>query len=237
MKKLALIFSAIVAVLFSSGLLAAGTNPVSPPNSNAFGKSLDEWMGIYWRQYLTLPAMVGEKNVTFPPIVCPDPAAGCTCDYISPYPDWRAVCTFNITVPPGTPLVLPFFGWVGYSDADVLPPECWGQLCNGPPPVNLREVFADVTLNGKAIGEPSAAYYVGPTSFEPPIPCPYEGNPDNQCVLYQAIGVAIKPLTPGVHTMVLHSGMWGQDFPGPAGFWGYTYDNTWNITVLPPGKK
>jgi hypothetical protein len=233
MKKLALIFSTIAAILISAGVVAGGVNPVSPPNSNAFGKSLDEWMGIYWRQYLTLPNVVGEKNVTFPPIVCPDPAAGCNCAYPSPYPDWHAVCEFNITVAPGTPLVLPFFGWLAYSDTDYLPPECFGQLCNGPAPVNLREVFADATLDGRPIAEPSAAFYVGPTPFEPPIQC----TEIDMCVLYQAIGVAIKPLTPGVHKLVLHSGMWGQDFPGPEGFWGYTYDNTWNITVLPPGKK
>jgi hypothetical protein len=60
------------------------------------------------------------------------------------------------------------------------------------------------------------------------------------CVLYQSIGVAIKPLTPGVHKLILHSGYWGQDpatLENPSGIWGTTYDNTWNITVLPPGKK
>jgi hypothetical protein len=230
MKRLALILSTIAAILFSAGVVAGGVNPVSPPNSNAFGKSLDDWMGSYFRQYLT-EGVVGEKNVTFLPIECPVPGPTCDC---SATPTGVA-CWFDVTVPPGTALSLPFVSWLGWGPDDVLPPECWGQTCVGPPPVNLREVFADATLDGQSIAEPSAAYYVGPTDLDPPILCPL-GGPDNYCVLYQAIGVVIKPLTPGVHHLVLYSGFRGED-PAPVGPWALTYNNTWNITVLPKGKK
>jgi hypothetical protein len=232
MKKLALLICAILGVTFSAGALSAGSNPVSPPNSQAFGRSLDAWLGDFWRQYFTFPEVVGEKNITFLPIACSVPTPTCLCEPTST----GVACTFDVTVAPGTPLVIPFVGWVGYSADDFLPPECWGQTCNGPPPVNLREVFADATLDGKPIGEPSAAYYVGPTFFDPPIPCPYEGAPDNMCVLYQSIGVVIKPLNPGTHLLVLYSGLRGED-PPPVGAWSLTYNNMWNITVLPPGKK
>lgn len=233
MKKLALLSCSIIAVVFSAGLLAAGTNPVSPPTSTAFGKSLDDWIGTYFRQWLTLPAAIGEKNVTFLPISCDASTPTCSCQGT---PTEQA-CTFDVTVAPGTALALPFISWLGWNSLDdVLPSECWGATCPASSnPYNLTTVFADATLDGKAIAEPSAAYYVGPTPFEPPIPCPYPGDPNNMCVLYQAIGAVIKPLTPGNHQLYLYSGMLGED-PPPAGPWALTYENTWNIRVVPPGK-
>ena len=234
MKKLALLLSAIVTVAFAAGALAAGTNPVSPPTSIAFGKSLDDWMGTYFRQLYTMPAVVGEKNVTFLPIDCPAGTPTCTCAGTAT----GMACTFDVTVAPGSALALPFISWIGWNTYDdFLPSECWGATCPASSnPYNLTSIFADATLDGKVIGEPSASYYVGPTPFEPPIACPQEWDPANMCVLYQAIGVVIKPLTPGVHTLVLHSGMMGTD-PPPAGDWMLSYDNVWTIRVVPSGRK
>jgi hypothetical protein len=188
-------------------------------------------MGMYVREYLTLPEPVGAKNVRFLPIASPDSPTTFTCSC----PVTPMECTFNVTVAPGTALALPFVTWLGWGEDDFLPDECWGGTCEGPPPINLREIFADVTLDEQPIAEPSAAYYVGPTPIEPPIPCPL-GGPDNYCVLYQAIGAVIKPLTPGSHTIYLQSGFRGED-PPPAGPWELVYRNQWNITVLPPGRS
>jgi hypothetical protein len=234
MKKLALLFTAICTVAFAAGALAAGTNPVSPPTSTAFGKSLDDWMGTYFRQLYTMPAVVGDKNVTFLPISCPVDTATCACTDRSPT-HWA--CTFEVTIAPGNALALPFISWIGWNTLDdFLPSECWGATCPASSNIyNITSIFADATLDGKVIGEPSASYYVGPTPFEPPIACPQDWDPANMCVLYQAIGVVIKPLTPGAHQLVLNSGMMGTDPPGVD--WMLSYDNVWNIRVVPPGRK
>ena len=44
---------------------------IAPPDSNAFGKSLEEWTLLYWRSYLTGgPSEVGP--VYFLPLFCHD---------------------------------------------------------------------------------------------------------------------------------------------------------------------
>ena len=181
---------------------AAGPNPVSPPQSSAFGKSLNQWMQAYWRWFLGGPP---DDKVTFLPISCSTPP-----------------CTFQINANPGTAFALPLAGWLGWDLNDKLPDSWWGDP---------NHIFTIATLDGVRIAEPNNAYYVGPTLFDPPLPpmdnpsCPQPYT----CVQYQSIGIVIKPLTPGTHKLLLHTVF--VDF-GPA-----VFDNTWVITVVPPGKK
>jgi hypothetical protein len=203
LRVLALLLSSASALAGPVGGLSldaqSGPNPVAPPNSHAYGKSLNEWMGTYWRQFLA-GNLVGEKKVTFLPISCDNPP-----------------CTFDITIKPGTPLVLPLAAWLGFNTDDpvALPDEWWGDP---------DHIFTETTLDGRPIAEPNAAYYVGPTYFEPPI----QLDAETSVLLYQTIGVVIKPLSTGVHQIVLHS-----EFVDL----GASYDNTWNITVSPPGRQ
>jgi hypothetical protein len=119
---------------------------------------------------------------------------------------------FEVEVKPGTAFVLPIATWLGVSaDEEPLPDEWWGDR---------DHIFGDVYLDGQPIAVPNEDYYVGPSTLDPPI----LGGID----FYQALVVVIPPLTPGMHEVVLHS-----EFVD----YGVAFDNTWYITVTPPGKN
>jgi len=122
---------------------------------------------------------------------------------------------FDVEVEPGTALVLPIATWLGFPGDPTFPDEWWGDR---------DQIFGDVYLDGQAIAVPNAEYYVGPTDLEPNAILfgIYEID------FYQALVVVINPLTPGEHEVVLHSEIKES---------GDVFDNTWNITVVPPGKN
>ncbi len=163
-------------------------NPDAQPGSNAFGKTLDEWIGAHlrWLEAGQDPD-AREKNVAFLPIVGESP--------------------FNVEVKTGTALVLPIALWLGFEGDPVLEPG---------------DFVGAVTLDGQPIAEPNIDVLVGPTPVDPPL--------FGVVTFYQGLGVVIKPLTPGVHTIELFSSVNTPD--GLAEF-----NNTWNITVAPPGKR
>jgi hypothetical protein len=114
---------------------------------------------------------------------------------------------FSIEVGPGTALVLPIAMWLGFEGDPVLVPS---------------DFFGAVTLDGQPIAEPNVDFLVGPTPVDPPL--------FGVVTFFQGLGVVIKPLTPGTHTIELFSSI-----NTPEGLAEFT--NTWNITVAPPGKK
>jgi hypothetical protein len=119
---------------------------------------------------------------------------------------------FEVEVEPGTAFVLPIATWLGVSaDEDPLPDDWWGDR---------DHIFGDVYLDGQPIAVPNEDYYVGPSILDPPV---LGGND-----YYQALVVVIPPLTPGLHEIILHSEF--VDFAA-------AFDNTWYITVTPPGKR
>lgn len=200
MKKFYLGFVALCALILSIQLQAGMTlgeleqgklNPDARPNSSAFGKSLDEWIGTHlrWLEAGQDPdARV--NNVAFLPIVGDLPSGN----------------VFDIEVKPGTAFVLPIALWLGFE---------------GDPELQPSDFFGAVTLDGKPIAEPNIDYLVGPTPVDPPL--------FGVVTFYQGLGVVIKPLTPGMHTIELYSSI-----NSPDGFSEFT--NTWNIVVTPPGK-
>lgn len=121
---------------------------------------------------------------------------------------------FAVEVEPGTALVLPIVTWLGFPGDEPLPDEWWGDRSH---------IFGDVYLDGRPIAVPNVDYYVGPTNLVPPA-----SLFGFEIVFYQALVVVINPLTSGEHQIVLHSEF--VDFEA-------AFDNTWNITVIPPGKK
>jgi len=120
---------------------------------------------------------------------------------------------FNVEVGPGTALVLPIVTWLGFPGDEPLPDEWWGDR---------GHIFGDVYLDGQQIAVPNTEYYVGPTYLDPPA-----SLFGFEIIFYQALVVVINPLTPGEHHINLHS-----EFVD----YGAAFDNTWNITVRPPGK-
>lgn len=207
MKKLAISLGVILVFLLAVSVQAGeplrNLDPgIARPGSHAFGKSLDEWMEAYvrWLGDGADPA-ARIRNVAFLPIICPD----------DPPPE---PCIFEVEIKPGTALVLPVATWLGLTEDDTLPDEWFGDP---------NHIFGEVTLDGEAVVEPNADYYVGPTALDPPV---FLLGVDR--VLYQAIVFVIPPLSAGDHEIVLHAEF--VDF-------GAVFDNIWNITVAPPGKR
>ena len=125
---------------------------------------------------------------------------------------------FAVEVEPGTALVLPIITWLGFPGDEPLPDEWWGDRSH---------IFGDVYLDGQLVAVPNVDYYVGPTDLDPNATIVI-GDDVYEIVFYQALVVVINPLTPGEHQIVLHSEF--VDFEA-------AFDNTWNITVIPLGKK
>ena len=111
---------------------------------------------------------------------------------------------FSVEVEPGTALVLPIALWLGVE---------------GEPELAPSDFVGAVTVDGQPVAEPNIDFYVDPTPIDPPL--------FGELVYFQGLGVVIKPLTPGAHTIVLFSSVNTPD--GPAEF-----NNTWNITVARP---
>lgn len=197
MKKFNLALITLCLLLFAvqaqagmtlDGLNQGNPNPDAQPNSKAFGKSLDAWIGAHlrWLEAGQDPdARV--KNVAFLPIAGESP--------------------FSVEVEPGTAFVLPIALWLGFEGDPVLEPSAF---------------LGTVTLDGQPIAEPNADYLVGPTPIDPPL--------FTVVTFYQGLGVVIKPLTPGAHTIELFSSVNSSGVPDE-------FINTWNINVTPPGKK
>jgi hypothetical protein len=189
-KPLALVCSALFVLMFSVDALAGGPmrnlDPsIARPHSMAFGKSLNEWMELHlrWVEDGQNPdERVG--NVAFLPIIGESP--------------------FEVSVEPGTALVLPVVAWLALDESEILPDEWFGDA---------NHIFGNVLLDGVPIVEPNEAYYVGPTELDPPV----FGQG-----YYQAIVFVATPLPKGQHQIVLHSEF--VDF-------GAEFDNIWLITV------
>ena len=116
---------------------------------------------------------------------------------------------FYIEVKPGTALVLPIALWLGFA---------------GDPELGPTNFTGMVTLDGEPIAVPNQDYYIQPTYIDPPI--------IELIAFYEGLAVVIKPLTPGEHTIQLYSTINNIPDVGLMEF-----SNTWNITVIPPGKK
>ena len=148
---------------------------------------------LRWLEDGASPA-VRIKNVAFLPIIGESP--------------------FEVTVKPGTALVLPVATWIGTMDDELLDDEWFGDP---------DHIFGIVRLDGELLVETNEDYYVGPTWLDPPVILF-----GAEFVYYQALVVVIHPLPVGEHEIVLHS--YFADF-------GDVFNNTWNITVIPNGKN
>jgi hypothetical protein len=181
MKKLLISVAVIFLLLFSINVQAGQPlgllrHWIVPPNSVAFGDSLDGWMEAYVR-WLEDGADTAVRigNVAFLPI--------------SPGP------TFNVEVEVGTALVLPVATYLGFPEDDPLPDEWFG---------NRAHIFGDVTLNEGGVFEINEDYYVGPTYLDPTAFITYPFG-TFEIAFYQALACVILPLPVGEHEIVLHS--------------------------------
>lgn len=213
-----------LAALLMVGLLVLPTTTAragdraAPPNSHAFGKSLTEWMNLYWQWLIGGgPDHVG--RVTFLPQPNGDHVSG---DFSYDDPG-VLVGEAEVHLRPGTKFVLPVITWVGESYLSEL------HIPDDVPLDASVFTFAEVSLDGKRLIDASNMddFYYGPTYFDTPIA--YDeptGYGANAAIFAQGIGFVHGPLSPGKHTLTLTSTIQIPEYG-----LGVTYVNTWTIVV------
>ena len=199
-----------------------GAPRIAPPVSQAYGKTLTEWLATYYRWYYETAQDVSQSvvgRVQLLPLPVGDQVSG------SGAPDDPAVFEgeLEITLPPGTPFVLPLVGLVG-ERYDGYP----GVPDDDPALVDLAQMSAHLTIDGRTVvSEANQAAFTTPvTFFDPVVPYPEPtGYGSIGAVWFTAIGIVSPPLPAGVHVIHLESTLILE------GFFGLTYDNTWTVTV------
>lgn len=209
----------------------SGASHIAPPDSAAFGKTLTEWMGIYWRWFYTGadPAQSKVGPVQLMPLPVGEQVSGSW----TPEDPALLVGQLEITLPPGTPFVLPQFSWVGERYVG------YPEVPDDPPmdnEVTLADASIDLTIDGETVISDAnkAAFYVPPTAFDPIVEYPEPSSYGSvAAVFYQGVGFVGLPLTPGVHVIHLYEPIIIQpgDYSGLPDGLGLIYDNTWIVTV------
>ena len=218
MKRLLAILLVLTFALPASGTLARDGKTI-PPQSNAYGKSLDEWMKLYftWLVSGSGPDHVG--RVKFLPLPSPDCEGEGT-------PADPAICTgqLAVTLKPGTPFVLPVVAAVGETYLD----ESQDDPLD---PSIFTESDALVKLDGRHLIDSRTddlnEFLFGPVDFDAPIVyAEPTGYGSTSAIWTQGIGFVSQPLSVGTHTLTLHSELYVPQFN-----LGVEYNNTWTITV------
>lgn len=211
-----------LALVMAVGVGSATPPPTPLPNANAYQRDLPYWLETYWSWFLSGA----------------DPASSVVDDHmLMPLPNGELISgswtpedpallrgQLEITVPPGTPFVLPAFALIGerYQGYPGVPddqpfPDAF--ILGGVQPV--------LTIDGQTIisDQNKAQFYV--TGFFDPV-IPYATPTDYGAVaaaFFQSAGIVSPPLKPGVHVIHLY-----EPYILP-GLWGIIYDNTWIVTV------
>ncbi|HVK08340.1 MAG TPA: hypothetical protein VM597_06135 [Gemmataceae bacterium] len=212
----------VAAGLLLAALVVAGPAHAGPPgSSNAYGKSLTEWMTLYmtWALGGDQEGQVGK--VMFMPLPAGEPvdpeAAGTLDDPLTLRGE------IDVTLKPGTAFAMPVAVWIGeYYEV-------------GEDPYLPDSVFLDsdvlVRMDGKTIIDSDRddlrKFYVPPTDFDPAIPyAEPTGYGALGATFFQGIGFVHRPLSKGEHTMTLRSEIRVPEY----NLW-VIFENTWNITV------
>jgi hypothetical protein len=174
--------------------------PLMPPQSHAFGKSLEEW-GVLYSRWAIDPELVGGETglsdtvgrVRFLPTVLDDTGS----------------FEFSVKLRPGTPfVVLPFFVYGERYDDPAVPDDTPQDV------IDLR-IFetADIqtVLDGRVVlegtGTELARFMFGPVFFDEPLVYaePQPRGPDlnaTAALFVQGIATVFHPLPVGQHTLV-----------------------------------
>jgi hypothetical protein len=208
---------------------------IAPPNSHAFGRTLTEWMGIYWRWTYSGADMA--QSVVDGVQLMPLPPGTQTGGAGTPDDPAVYVGQLDITLPPGAPFVLPEYAWIRERY------EGWPTVPDDPimsDEVGVAVGHPNLTIDGRTIitDANKAAFYVTTTAFDPIVVYPAPSSYGSvAAVSFQGVGFVSPPLTPGKHVIHLYEPLIipaGAYAGVPQGL-GVVYDNTWIITVK-PGK-
>lgn len=202
-------------------------NPlVYPPTAKVHGKSLTDWLLTYWRWSLTGadPAESLVNGVQLLPIPAEEQISG------SGTAEDPALLRglIQLNLPEGTPFVLPASAWTQERFNDGRPDEL--PFAED---LYLEGISPTLTIDGRVVLSDAneAAFHIPPTPFDPVVlydePTSYGSI---GVVAIQTVGVVVKPLSKGKHTVHLY-----EPYIIPGFSFGIIYDNTWEITVT--GKE
>ena len=211
---------------------------ISPPNSQTHGKSLTEWMGIYWRWFYSTGGDLAQSRVDGVQLM-PLPNGTQIGGSWTPEDPAILVGQLEITLPPGTAFVLPEYSWVGERYNDPNNPN----KPDDPPMDNavaLGSGHPTLTIDGRTVMTDAnkADFYVQLTYFDPVVMYPTPSSYYSVgAVYYQGVAFVSPPLTPGKHEIHLYEPLIfaAGAYSGLPDGMGMIYDNTWIITVT-PGK-
>ena len=205
MRRFMVFVLTMLLMSFTGPVVAGGKKPV-PPQSHAFGKTLAEWMRLYWTWCLTHPAecptgVEVEAEQIGRVVLLPMPLLDGELD---------------VTLEPGTPFVTPVLVFIGETHG--------GEPDDVPlPPEIFTSATVQVILDGHPLIDSSVddleKYYFGPVYFEEPIPL----NPESSAIWVQGLGFGSPPLAVGEHRLTMD-----VNIEGVFGFF-----NTWHIAVQP----
>lgn len=220
---------AIVAAVFWVAPVAAtdsGAPRIAPPVSHAYGKTLPEWLDIYWRWSLGTAQDPAQSTVGHVQLM-PQPAEELVSGSGTPEDPAVLVGELAITLRPGTPFVLPLVGIVGerYAGYPAVPdddPALFTDLLEG--------ISVNLTIDGRTIISDAnqAAFYLPATFLDPIVIYPEPTSYGSVAAIwFQGIFIVSPPLSVGVHVIHLDA---TNIVPG---VFGLVYDNTWIVTVTP----
>jgi len=255
MRRSRIVPGLVLLVLISSLVTHSLVGPpavASPPQSNAFGKSLGEWLFLYWDWYFKTSQYFGNDPTAAPDHVGHVQFLSLDMDeFGTPYE--RNGITFlpaskNVTMDSGSPFVLPVLTFNGENYLNGIPivadPKAAWPLSS------ITTGSALVTIDSKTIMNSAvdnlSDFAAGPFDFNPPIA--YGTDPQFRYPVWlttttaatdpgyaiaaiwaEGIGFINGPLSVGTHTLHVLSAFNDPRFP-------IGYDNTWTITVVPKGK-
>ena len=198
-----------------------GHGLVARPQSHAYGKTLGEWLGVYWGWNLrgqdeALSMVHGVKLIALPAGelisgtgTSADPAL------------YRG--QVEVTIDSETPFVMPLAAWITERYNNGTPEDAFfteAQLLTFVSPhftIDNHLVMSDCNED---------QFYVPPTPLVPIVTYPSPTSYGSIAATgYQSIGVVGRPLPVGVHRIHLY-----ESYIIP-GMFGTIFDNTWIITV------
>jgi hypothetical protein len=230
--------AALAVTLVGASLVAVeAARGGSPPQSTAFGKTLTEWMQLYWTWALGGGGDDHVGHVKFLQLPSGEYAGG-SFTYADP---GVLVGHLDVSLKPGTPFVLPVSIWygetylpaLGYPDDPPLPADLFTD-----PGKNLIRV----SIDGKPVMDSTRAsvapFYFGPAPIDVVYPAPSSYG-STAAIFVQGIGFVHEPLSVGTHKIELLAGLRVPPDPTilnlnvyPDGS-GIVFKNTWTITVAP----
>jgi hypothetical protein len=226
----AVVMSALIAIVAAVSWVSTaaaedvGAPRIAQPGSHAHAKSLTEWLDVYYEWYYGTaqdPSQSSVGRVQLMPLPAGDPVSGTG----TPEDPLVLVGELAITLPPGTPFVLPLVATVGerYEGYPGVPDD-------DPALATAAQMSANLTIDGRTVvwDANQAAFTVPVTFFDPVVTYP---EPTSYgavaAVWFTGIGIMSPPLPVGEHVIQVDSSL---IFPP---YFGLIFHNTWTVTVAP----